>query len=185
MRVESVSIKSVTVAIFLMIAMVAIILSLLAGSYFRQSALEAQMNSLSRVLEVATQEMLQQVRIHTLDIGMKLAHSEKLVQAFKKSVESGLDEALVTQLDDPFITGFVGFSEINLVKLRVYSPSLDFVSASSVGTQGLDNELPDYLKQVISKRQRHDRLKTVDALWLSSQGPLFSAVVPLGGLRPV
>ena len=59
MRIESLSIKSATVAIFVMIGIVAIVLSLLAGSYFRKSALDAQMTSLSRVLEVATQEMQQ------------------------------------------------------------------------------------------------------------------------------
>ena len=185
MRVESVSIKSVTVAIFLMIAVVAIILSLLAGSYFRQSALEAQMSSLSRVLEVATQEMLENVRSHTFDVGMKLAHSKELIRAFNAAIESGDKAALVKQLDDPFITGFVGFSNINLVKLRVYGPELDFIGASSLGVQDLENELPGYLKNAISNRAQKDRLKTIDALWLSAPGPLFSAVVPLGGLRPV
>jgi PAS domain S-box-containing protein len=185
MRVESVSIKSVTVAIFTMIAAVAIILSLLAGSYFRQSALAAQVGSLSRVLEVAAQEMQQKLRDHTFDVGMKLAHSNKLIRAFNTAVESGRDEALVGQLDDPFTTGFVGFSDINLVKLRVYDSALEFVGESTLGIQGLENRLPGYLETTISKRPPKDRLKTVDALWLSSERPLFSAVVPLGGLRPV
>ncbi len=185
MRVESVSIKSVTAAIFMMIAVVAIILSLLAGSYFRQSALEAQMSSLSRVLEVAAREMLENLRSRTFDVGMKLAHSEKLIRAFNTAVETGDRSALVEQLDDPFITGFAGFSEINLVNLRVYNPELDLIGAGSVGIQGLERGLPDYLKAAIRNRQKKDRLKTIDALWLSSQGPLFSAVVPLGGLRPI
>lgn len=185
MRVESVSIKSVTVAIFTMIAVVAIILSLLAGSYFRQSALAAQVGSLSRVLEVAAREMQQKLRDHTFDVGMKLGHSNKLIRAFNSAVETGRDEALVAQLDDPFITGFAGFSDIDLVKLRVYDPALEFVGESTLGIQGLENRLPRYLEGTISKRQPKERLKTVDALWLSSAGPLFSAVVPLGGLRPV
>ena len=82
MRIEHLSIKSATVAIFLMIGVVAIVLSLLAGGYFRKSALDAQMNSLSRVLEVAAGEMLQRIRERSFDLGMKLAHSEKLVRAF-------------------------------------------------------------------------------------------------------
>ena len=100
MRVEAVSIKSVTVAIFIMIGIVAIILSLFAASYFRQSALDAQMGSLSRVLEVATQEMQQWLREHTFDIAMKLAHSDKLIEAFTLSVETGKNDELVRQLDD-------------------------------------------------------------------------------------
>jgi len=184
-RIEHLSIKSVTIAIFVMIGAVAMVLSLLAGSFFRESALDAQMSSLSRVLEVATQEMQQGIRGHSFDLGMKLAHSRALVEAFSTASESGNDGKLVALLDDPFISGFVGFSEINLVKLRVYSPDLEFVGESSVGIQGTRQALPGYLANLIRNRGRDDRLKGVDALWLSSQGPLHSAVIPLGGLRPV
>lgn len=185
MRIESLSIKSATVAIFVMIGVVAVVLSLLAGAYFRESALGAQMNSLSRVLEVATQEMQQGIRKHSFDLGMKLAHSRTLVEAFGTASESGKASELVALLDDPFISGFVGFSEVNLVKLRVYSLDLEFVGESSVGIQDTRQVLPDYLADIIRNRSRDDRLKGVDALWLSSQGPLHSVVIPLGGLRPV
>jgi methyl-accepting chemotaxis protein len=167
-----------------MIAAVAIVLSLLAGSYFRQSALDAQMESLSRVIEVATQEMLKTVRNQAFDLGMKLGHSKKLVQAFRQAVETGQADQLISLLDDPFITGFAGFSRINLVKLRVYTPGLEYIGESSKGIDGIENRLPHYLQHIISQRDSKDRLKAVDALWLSSKGPLLSAVVPLGGLRP-
>ena len=185
MRIESLSTRSVTIAIFSMIAVVAILLSLFAGSYFRQSALNAQMNSLSRVIEVAAQEMLKEVRNHSLDLGMKLSHSKKIVQAARTSAATGQDAELVALLDDPFITGFVGFSHINLVKLRVFSLELEHISESSVGFQGIEARLPRYLHDIISQRDSKDRYKAVDALWLSEKGPLFSVVVPLGGLRSV
>jgi PAS domain S-box-containing protein len=185
MRIESLSTKTATIAIFTMIAAVAIVLSLLAASYFRQSALDAQMNSLSRVIEVATQEMLKKVRNQAFDLGMKLGHSRELVQAFRQAVESGQQNKLAALLDDPFITGFAGFSRINLVKLRVYTLELEFIGESSAGIKDLELKLPLHLQDVISDRDSKDRLKAVDALWLSSKGPLLSAVVPLGGLRPV
>ena len=167
-----------------MIAAVAIVLSLLAGSYFRQSALDAQMASLSRVIEVATQELLKTVRNQAFDLGMKLGHSKRLVQAFRQALESGQENGLVALLDDPFITGFAGFSSINLVKLRVYTLELEYVGESSAGMKGLVTRLPLHLQELVRNRDSQDRLKAVDALWLSSQGPLLSAVMPLGGLRP-
>ena len=185
MRIESLSIKSATVAIFIMMGIMAIVLSLLAGSYFRKSALDAQMSSLSRVLEVAVQQMQQRLGEHSFDLGMKLAHSDKLVSAFNEAVASGSDAELATLLDDPFISGFVGFSAINLVKLRVYTPDLEFAGESSLGRDGLQARLPGYLEKTVRGREARDRLKGVDALWLSSTGPLHSSVVPLGGLRPV
>lgn len=184
MRIESLSTRSVTIAIFIMVAVVAIVLSLLAGSYFRQSALDAQMSSLSRVIEVATQEMLKNVSKRAFDLGMKLGHSNKLVEAYRQAVETGREDGLVALLDDPFITGFAGFSRINLVKLRVYSLELDPIGESSAGIKDIVTGLPPHLRELISSRDSKDRLKAVDALWLSSKGPLFSAVVPLGGLRP-
>ena len=185
MQIQSLSIRSATIAIFAMIGIVAIVLSLLAGNYFRKSALDAQIKSLSRVLEVATLEMQQRIRERSFDLGTKLGHSEKLVDAFTSALQTGRDSGLASLLDDPFISGFVGFSEIDLVKLRVYNPALEFVGESSAGTQGIERRLPSYLLEVLGSRSRQDRLKGVDSLWLSSGGPLYSTVIPLGGLRPV
>jgi len=185
MRIESLSIKAVTVAIFAMIGIVAIILSLFAGTYFRQAALDAQMNSLSRVIEVASQEMLKEVRAYTFDLGMKLAHSDQLAKKLQHASKSEGYAELVALLDDPFINGFVGFSKVNLVKLRLYSLDLELVSESSAGIGGLDKHLSEYLAGTVVKRNKTDRLKAVDALWMSSQGPLYSTLLPLGGLRQI
>ena len=189
MKIESLSIKSSTIAIFSMIGFIAIILSLLAGSYFKQTALDAQINSLSRVIEVASQEMLKKVRSHTFDLGMKLGHSTELISTVKSSVRAvnvAADKKyLLKLLDDPFINGFVGFSEIELKKIRVYDLAFSLIGESSTGPENLSNKLADYIVEVINNRKPSDRLKAIDALWMSAEGPLFSTLVPLGGLRPV
>lgn len=185
MRIEKLSIKAVTIAIFMMIGIVAIVLSLFAGSYFRQAALDAQINSLSRVIEVASQETLRKVSKHTFDLGMKLGHNKRLIQALQKT-DIGVDQArLITLLDDPFINGFAGFAKINLVKLRVYSLDLELIAESSAGITELKNHLPEYLAARVIQRSKTDRLKAIDALWLSVKEPLYSTLVPIGGLRSV
>ena len=185
MKIESISIRSSTIAIFSMIAITAIVLSLFAGNYFKQTALDAQMNSLSRVIEVASQEMLNQVREHTFDLGMKLGHSKELIAAIKTSAESFDHKQLTNLLDDPFINGFVGFSNIDLEKIRVYNLQLELIGESSAGPNNLRDGLATYLSAMVTNRKASDRLKAIDALWLSDEGPLFSTLVPLGGLRPV
>ncbi|MFV9616826.1 MAG: hypothetical protein ACNYZG_12780, partial [Gammaproteobacteria bacterium] len=189
MKIESLSIKSSTIAIFSMIGFIAIILSLLAGSYFKQTALDAQINSLSRVIEVASQEMLKKVRNHTFDLGMKLGHSTELISTVKSSVRAvnaAVDKKyLVKLLDDPFVNGFVGYSDIDLKKIRVYNQAFELIGESSAGLENLGNKLAGYIIAVISNRKPSDRLKAIDALWMSAEGPLFSTLVPLGGLRPV
>ena len=183
MRIENLSIKTATVSIFLMIGIVAIVLSLFAGNYFRQSALNAQMSSLSRVIEVASQEMLKDVRGYTFDLGMKLGNSPELVNAVNNATQSGGREKIIALLDDPFINGFVGFSKVNMVKLRVFDLDLNLLAESSMGMGGLGKNVSTYIDNNIKQRRGVDRLKAVDGLWLSPQGPLYSTVVPVGGLR--
>jgi PAS domain-containing protein len=183
MRIEDLSIRSVTVIIFVMIGLVASILSLFAGSYFRQAALDAQIGSLSRVIEVASQEMLKSVRGHTFDLGMRLAHSDEMIRALHNANRPGGSDQLVGLLDDPFINGFVGFANINLEKIRIYDLNLKFVAESAKGIDGLKKQLDGHLVQALSQRKGVERLKAVDALWISPKGPLHSTLVPIGGLR--
>ena len=188
MKIESLSIKSSTIAIFSMIGITAIVLSLFAGNYFKQAALDAQMNSLSRVIEVASQEMLKKVRDRTFDLGMKLGHSRELIStvtSLSRSKNAANEKQLINLIDDPFVNGFVGVYEIDLNKIRVYNMDLELVAQSSAGRKNLDDRLADYIVAKVSNRNTTDRLKAVDALWMSEQGPLFSTLVPLGGLRPV
>jgi len=183
MRIEQLSIRSVTVWIIGMIAVVAVVLSLLAGSYFRQSALDAQLASLSRIVEVAAAETQANISKLAFEVSMKLVNSKSLVQAFSKAQLSGDHIAPIEQLDDPLKTGFVGFSEINLVKIRAYDLDLQLVAESSMGVEGLERKMPPYLASQLQQRDHNDRLKGVGALWLSARGPLYSTIVPLGGLR--
>lgn len=183
MRIETLSIRNVTVIIFVMIGSVASILSMFAGNYFRQAALDAQVSSLSRVIEVASQEMLKSVRGHTFDLGMRLAHSDEMIQAIRKAGHPGGRDQLVHLLDDPFINGFVGFANINLEKIRVYDLNLKLIAESAKGVAGLEGELAAPLAQSLPQRTGVERLKAADALWISSQGPLYSTIVPIGGLH--
>jgi len=183
MQIEKLSIKTVTVFIFMMIAVVAIVLSLFAGNYFRQSALDAQIESLSRVIEVASQEMLKATSGYTFELGMKLGNSAELVEAIDSIEKFDGHKTIIGLLDDPFANGFVGVSKIHMVGLRVYDLDLQLLAESKLGITGLKPGLADYLEKIITQRDGVNRLKAVDGLWMSDHGPLYSTVVPLGGLR--
>jgi PAS domain S-box-containing protein len=185
MKIESLSIKSSTIAIVTMIGITAIILSLFAGTYFKQTALDAQIKSLSRVIEVATHEMLKQVRDRTFDLGMKLGHSNELISAVNSPDKPPGKQRIIQLLDDPFVNGFVGASSIDLEKIRLYNLEFELIGENSSGRENLDKKLADFITAIITKRKASDRLKAIDALWISAEGPLFSTLVPLGGLRPV
>lgn len=179
MQIQRLSIRALTVLIFSLLGMVAIILSILAGNYFRQAALNAQMNSLSRVIEVAAQETVRDLTRHTFDLGMKLAHNRELLTALQNNQQN----KLVSLLDDSFISGFSGFSKIDLQKIRIYDIKLNFIAQSAEGIHGLTPTLASHLVKQTSHRQGIERLKAIDALWLSAAGPMHSTLVPIGGLH--
>jgi len=185
MKIESLSIKSLTIGIFIMIGVIAIVLSLLAGSYFKKAALDAQINSLSRVIEVSSHEMFKQLRVFTFDLGMKLGHNRELISEVNESISTGNKNKLVNLLDDPFVNGFVGFSDIDLKKIRVYDLQLKLIAENTSYKESSNENLPLFMKKEMQQRSSSERLRAFDALWLSPGGPLFSTLVPLGGLRPV
>ena len=92
MRIDKLSIRTVTISIFTMVGVVAIVLSLFAGTYFKRAAMDAQVSSLSRVIEVASQEILREIGKQTFDLGMKLGHNKQLIQALQ---EKGAKRAIV------------------------------------------------------------------------------------------
>jgi PAS domain S-box-containing protein len=182
MRIENLSIRFVTVLIISMIGMVAIVLSLLAGSYFRQAALDSQMNSLSRVIEVASAETIKAMRVYTFDLGMRLGGSPDIIRSVNE-YSAGRTHRLAALLDDPFINGFVGFSNVNMEKIRVYDLNFNLLAESNKGAQDLPRVMANELLRQVQQRHGVDRLKSVDVIWVSPAGPMNSTLVPVGGLR--
>ncbi len=183
MRVENLSIKMVTICIFVMISLAAVVLSLLAGAYFRQSALDAQMNSLSRVIEVATGQVFRQLRDNAYHLGMTLVQDNEFTRLLDVKNQGGRE--IVHLLDDPFINGYVGLPRVSLEKLRLYTPDLQLIAESSRGRKDLGKTLPPELAARLASREGVQRLRSTSSLWISPSGPLLSTIVPVGGLSLV
>lgn len=183
MRIEEISIKTVTISILLILAIVAAILSLIAGSYFRDSALTAQAKSLSRIIELASDDALNQIRKESTGFGATFQSRESVRTALRKLRETGHTDQLVTQLDDSFKNGFSSMGAIDLVKLRVYDLDLKLLCESQEGIAGLNAQLPPFLHERASTRKGVERMKALDGLWISPGGPLYSLLLPLGGIH--
>ncbi|MBU1690238.1 MAG: GGDEF domain-containing protein [Gammaproteobacteria bacterium] len=183
MRIENISIKTLTVCVLLIIGILSITLSLVAGFYFREAALASQAQSLSRVIEVASGDILSELRDRSISFGNTLQSREAFRSAIAKFHESGQAEPLTEQLDDPFIKGFEGTGTIDLAKLRVYDPNLKLLRTSQEGIAGLEPQLPRFLFTKAESRKGVERLKALSGLWVSPSGPLYSVLVPIGGLR--
>ena len=67
--------------------------------------------------------------------------------------------------------------------MRVFDRQLNFLAESSKGLQGLPPELPEFLYTRALLRIDVDRLKAIGGLWRSSRGPVYSMLLPIGGLH--
>ena len=179
------SLRSLTILIFVFLGIIIILLSHLASKYTQQAALDAQTNSLIKVIEVASTEVLKKVRLHNQDLAMKLAYDKNILAATIEGTASENYERLTSLIDDPFIHGFVGFSKVNLAKIRIYDNKLKFLAQSNQGLTNIGQDLAPHTVSTIYGRSATDRLKSISTLWNSPEGPLYSTIVPLGGLRPV
>ncbi|OOZ40806.1 hypothetical protein BOW53_06200 [Solemya pervernicosa gill symbiont] len=183
MRIERVSLRVLSIGILLILGGSSAFLSLVAGSHFREAALGSQIKSLSRVIEVAGGEVIKSLRSQVVSVGFSLQKRDEFRDSLQQLAEEGGRKRLLDVLDDPFITGFVGVADVELVKLRVFDLELQQLAESRRGSADLTQGLPPFLYTRAKPRSGADRLKAVGGLWVSPIGPLYSVLVPVGGLR--
>ncbi len=177
------SIRAATTIAVIVIGSLFILFSWSAGAYFRDAALESQTKSLSRIIEVASKQVLRNIQQHALNLHGSLNSSDRLSEAYLRFQRDGDEATILETLNDPLVNGFPGMSEIEIVKLRVYDLELNFLFESSTGLQGLSPQLPEFILTKALYRKGVDRLKGLGGLWVSAQGPLYSMLLPIGGLH--
>ncbi|HEY0721177.1 MAG TPA: diguanylate cyclase, partial [Gammaproteobacteria bacterium] len=92
-------------------------------------------------------------------------------------------QQLSAELDDIFIKGFVGADRIDLARLRVYDTQLVPFAQSTLGLPQLLPTAPSFLLERARPRQGAERFKAIDGLWQGPGRPLYSLLVPIGGLH--
>lgn len=181
LHINRISLKHLTIGMLIASGLFSTFLLLVTTLFFRDAALASQTKSLSRVVQVASQEVLKQVNEKVFALGTSLQNHQDFQAAIK-----GMDLAEITKaLDDPFVKGLPGIASVELVKLRVYDVNLDLLAQSSLGMAELGSKIDTVLHQQASSRHGAERLKAIGGLWLGPSGPLYSILLPLGGLRVV
>lgn len=176
---ERISYKTIIIILLVTLALLSIIHTLIAKQQFRNAALHSQAESVSRVVEVASTETLKIVHkeAFTLATGLQF-------RLFNGQTRQLLDEKqLRAELDDLFTNGFSGASSLDLAKLRVYDTQMNLITESSGGVQGLPQAAPRFILQQALARKGPDRLKAIGGIWQAANRPLYSLLLPIGGLH--
>ncbi len=183
MWIQKFSIKALTVTILVAIGLASVALSIVAGMTFRNTALEDEQRILSRIIEVASNQVIQQLNEMSKEMGAATENDRAFRKAMKKPSLPENRETIITHLNDQFSQKYVTTGKIQLFKLRVYDKKLQFVAESSEGLKGMKQALPDFIYHQAKDRKGGDRLKAIGGTWNSSQGTVYSVLVPVGGLR--
>jgi len=180
---QKVSIKALTISILLAIGTAAIILSIVAGVTFRGAALEDEQRILSRIINVASSEVLGTLHETSKELGASAENDRAFRKALKKPDLPENKEVIVTRLNDQFNQRYVTGGFVDLKKIRVYNKELNLIGQSSLGASGLAAKLPDFIYEQAKDRKGGDRLKAIGGTWNSTAGTVYSVLVPVGGLR--
>ncbi len=184
-KAERTSIRLFTTLVFISSAVLAILVFLIVSNQARNAALELQKKSLSRVISVATDGVLTDLRDELTVIGNSLQHRPEIRQTLKEFYKNGNSSSLVAQLDDPLVNGYVGAVDIELVKLRIYNKDYRFIAESSRGMKGLKKNLPEFISTKAKVREGANSLMTLGGLWTdnNSKTTLYSLLLPIGGFK--
>ncbi len=185
MTIRRISIKQLTIAVLAFMGGCTIVLSVVSASFFRQAALKSQEETLIRIVDLSAKQSLQALEAQVIDMGRgaKKELSRGLSKLKRKPGDTDAMAAMLAALDEQFHQRFVTAGILDLKKLRVYDLDLNMVTESQEGAVGLGSTLPQSIYDLAKPRKGAKRLKAITGLWMSRQGPMFSALVPLGGLR--
>ena len=182
MKISNISIKSLTVTVLILIAFASVLVSVASGKYFFKAAQESQLYSLNRVIQVSTKDIMQELHDNVYNISTALSSKGSIPSEFKKRIKTKKNEGLIEALDDPFVTGFVGAYSVELVKIKAYDLSLDFVAESNRGLSKLPKKMPKPLYQQAQYRRGGERTKALSSLWQHGNASYYSILVPVGGV---
>jgi methyl-accepting chemotaxis protein len=183
--IRNMSVRELTIGVLSILACGSIVLTIIATTQFRSAALESKQSSASRLMEVAAAQTMEimQKRVSDMAATMEDQVRGPFIKLANEPFNADAKEALITSLNEQFHQSFATTGILAVKKLRAYDVSLKPLAASSEGISGLAPELPPSLYAQADGREGAERLKTVSTLWLSAQGPLYSTLVPVGGLR--
>lgn len=180
MKIEKISLKALTVGILLLLGLSSIALTLFSSTRYQDAALNAQEDSLSRIIDVAHRETLRTLNTRLTELGQRLQQHTYMQTSFEAALQDpGRWADFVTLLNEPFRRDGSG---LELAKLRTYDLEFRLVAESSEGASGLPSELPDALTRKASKGKAPARADST--YWIAGNTLYFSMLLPLGQSQP-
>ena len=187
MNMEKVSIKAIITTLLIGLGLVVISLSLLMTSHFRQVAFSSQAASMSKVIEVVSKQVFDDLRELAIELGSGTQQDKLFRKQVKKLAKNPQDSNLrgkvVAHLDDQFLQTITNSGFITPVRLRLFSKDFKLIAESTKGKDwALADGLPEFIGAIARERKGADRLKVLSGIGKSGNNVFYSVLLPVGGL---
>ena len=179
---NKITIKTLIILSLSILGMATIGLSLYSANSFQQTAIESQTETLSRILEVTSREVISEIHTLTGDLANDTSSSKGFRKAFSTALRDQDDSSVVEQLNQQFHQRYVTGGLLKLAAINLYDTKFKFVAKSTEGVNNLPNSLPEKILNAATVRKGADRLKKIGELWLSNDRPYYSVLAPIGGI---
>jgi diguanylate cyclase (GGDEF)-like protein len=160
-----------------------IVFALATGAVYRELALNNQRSSLTSLISLKVQDLLNDLVDKSHELGADL-HRE---QAFRKAFDERNQENVTSLLNNQFHRFYQTANIIKLEKLYAYDAEYKLFAESTEGSTAIDKGgvVCNKLIQHASQRQGADHLKILSELCFSGRRTYLAVLVPVGGLRPI
>jgi GGDEF domain-containing protein len=173
---DKISATVITVGIF------CILLVLYISSTYKQLAYRHHEQSIQQLTMLEINELIENLKTNSLDLAMAIEHEKN----FMRDVRLKHKDDLTRQLDNQFHQYFVTAGVLKLLKLYVLDTNFTLLSYSTEGIHTNKNSelICPQLSQIALSRTGPARLKTLQQSCLFKNKPVYSVIVPFGGLNP-
>ena len=180
---NKITIKKLIISSLVLLGIATIALSLFTANSFQETAIESQTQTLSRILEVASKEVLNEIDKTTGDLANDTTSSQDFRTAFEAALSDSSNTVPVRDhLNQQFHQRYVTGGLLDLAAIKVYDTKFNLIAKSSEGVTNLPDTLPANIKKEAVNREGAERLKKIGELWTQGDQPYYSVLAPIGGL---
>jgi len=176
------SIKTLIIAALALLGICTIALSIYSSNKFKETAINTQTETLSRILEVASLEIIKEIHQTTGDLANDTANTNNFKTIFKNGLSSGDYSEVVETLNQQFFQRYVTGGLLDVASIRVYDKNLNFITQSSQGESDVPRKLNAKIYDKAIARKGPERLKRMGQMWLDGETPYYSVIAPVGGI---
>ena len=179
--------KPLIITVLLINSLAAIGLAIYASHQVHDAAIEAQRSTLSRVVEVANNEVFVDLLVIASELGQSVQKNPEIKSIIKVANKTTIDEQqlqlLSTALGAQFRQRYVTAGYLDLVIIRAYDSKLNYIASSAGSGYNFPKRLPEGIASIAGSRKNAERFKPLDNFWSFNKEAFYSVLYPVGGMR--